>query len=93
VPVFGWLDANGDIKHRILRLSTDGGIYNLTGLESGNKSNVLTIINVGGNSITILNEDILSMAGNRFIGNKVIAVNESQTYFYDLIDSRWRQMN
>lgn len=93
VPIVGWLDADGDISKRVIRLETDGVDYNISGLQSGNDGNVLTILNVGSvGNLTFLNDDALSTDVNRFKFALVLGPNESVNILFDTTSNRWRKI-
>lgn len=79
----------------LLRLSASGAI-NLTGISRGEEGRLLSLVNVGANTITLKNQDILSAAINRIIGlggaDFALAANASAILWYDDITQRWRQM-
>ena len=64
----------------------------LTGLTGGADGRILTLHNVGGNSLTISSEGAGSTAANRFaIGSDMtLEANESATFQYTSTSSRWR---
>lgn len=75
----------------VLRLDSDGN-YNITGISGGSAGRLLILHNVGANSLTITDEDVLSTAGNRFALNSdtTIAADQSLLIQYDGTSSRWR---
>jgi hypothetical protein len=82
----------------ILRLDTDGGSYNITGLEATgvNDGRLITLVNVDSVGIlTLTSEDAASSAANRFSfnANKVINIGEAVTLWYDGTSSRWRPIS
>lgn len=72
----------------IVRLSTDAS-RDITGMVPGIRR---TIINVGLNDLVIKNSDASSSAANRFLMNSdlTLGANMSATFFYDLVDTKWR---
>ena len=80
----------------ILRLDSDGD-YNITGITNTGAitgGRVLTIINIGANTITLTNDDAASTAAYRFLlnDNVVLGPEESTTLWYDSSTARWRAM-
>ena len=79
----------------VLRLSASGAI-NLTGITRGDESRLLTLVNVGTNTITLKNQDANSSAQNRIIGlgaaDFALAANVSALLWYDIVTLRWRQV-
>ena len=83
----------GHTTASVLRL-TASGAYNITGLAGGVDGRLLTIFNIGTNTITLKAEDAASTAANRFdIGSDIaIAADQAAVLMYDSTDSRWRAM-
>lgn len=77
----------------VLRLDASGA-FNLTGLQGGSNGRILTLLNVGTNTITLKAEDASSTAANRFdIGSDIaIAADQAAVLMYDSTSSRWRAM-
>lgn len=75
----------------VLRL-TASAAYNITGLAGGADGRVLTLFNIGTNTITLKAEDAASTAANRFdIGSDIaIGADRSAVLVYDSTSSRWR---
>lgn len=75
-----------------LRLAPSGA-YSLTGLASQTAGRIITIRNVGTNTLTLTHDDASSTAGNRFYcpgsANVVIPVYGSSIVQYDGTLSRW----
>lgn len=74
----------------ILRASASSGV-NLTGLTAQATGFTISLINVGSNTITLTNEDVSSVAANRFhIGaNTGIGAGQSIDLWYDITLARW----
>lgn len=86
-------DDDGHVQARALRLDSSGN-NNFTGLKAPNPavSVQVFLINVASGTITIQNEDINSLAANRFLssGNVQMQGDEVVLAGYDPIVSRWR---
>ena len=76
----------------VIRVSASGA-FQLTGITGGVDGRVLTLLNVGANTITLMN-DVTSTAANRFLlgANLSVAANQSVTLLYDATASRWRMV-
>jgi len=79
---------------RIIRMGTTGGNYELRGIVA-QSSKIITLINVSGGDIKIVNESITSTAPNRFIlqGDISVKVNQCCTIWYDPVATRWRALS
>jgi hypothetical protein len=92
----GWRSA-GVPQVTGLRLSTDGGNYNLTGLAAptDGKTYLIFVVNAGlsGNIILTANSGN-SVAANRFLfgSNVTLQAEEGIWLAYDQTDSRWREV-
>ncbi len=77
----------------VLRL-TASGAYNITGLGGGTDGRIITLVNIGANAITLMDENASSTAANRFAlaGNITLAQDQSAVLLYDATASRWRAM-
>lgn len=77
----------------IVRVSSTSGVE-LTGIVSPNpvRGKILHFFNVGSNEILLKNSSANSIAANRFLLQKDIAVksNEAIVLVYDPVDNRWR---
>jgi hypothetical protein len=79
----------------VIRLTCGSG-DTITGLAAGTDGRIITIVNVGSNTATIIGESSASTAANRFkfvTGNCRIPVNGSATFIYDATTSRWRLLD
>lgn len=76
----------------VLRLNATGA-YNLTGVQGGESGRILTLVNVGTNAITLVN-DATSTAANRFLlgSNMTLLGGQSVILMYDSANSRWRAL-
>jgi hypothetical protein len=78
----------------VLMRFNNSGNNNLTGIIPPDitQGNLLYIANVGSGQLTIMDNDPLSSANNRFLcgGNKVMQANEAMIFVYDTISLRWR---
>jgi len=77
----------------VLRLSTDGGNFDITGLTAQATGTSIAIFNVGASgNIKLKKENASSTAANRFAiaADATIAPNESTIIWYDVTSSRWR---
>ncbi len=83
----GLEDAN------MLRLSSTGN-YSITGLKAPDpaKNQMIFVVNVGTNNITVKNNSGLSLAANRFLigADKNLQSNEGIMLIYDDVSLRWR---
>lgn len=83
----------------ILRLSATagGGAFNLTGIQAPSPadSRWLQIIHVAGKDVLIKNQDVSSLAANRFFmqGDPRLSVGDSLWFRYSVTDSRWVGVN
>lgn len=77
----------------LLRVNNTGN-NNLTGIIPPDitQGNMLFVSNVGIGQLTIMDNDALSSANNRFLcgGSKVLQGNESMIFVYDTVSLRWR---
>jgi len=75
----------------IVRLSTDAS-RNITGIQGGADGRMINILNVGSFNIVLTDEDVLSLAANRFAipGNLTILAEQGILLVYDSTSSRWR---
>jgi hypothetical protein len=81
----------GHATASVMRL-TASAAYNITGLAGGADGRMLTIMNVGANTITLKNQDAASTAANRFAFGADIALAADKTVglIYDSTSQRWR---
>lgn len=77
----------------VLRLSSSTDV-NITGLQGGADGRIIIIINIGGNNITLKNQDVGSSAANRFLLNQDIELLpiESAVLQYDSTSTMWREL-
>lgn len=75
----------------VIRLTTSTPI-NITGLTGGADGRTLTLMNIGANTITLVNQSASSTAANRFLFGKNILLGADQTVsiIYDTTSQRWR---
>lgn len=89
-------DANDlplDANYTLHRMSANGNGVDITGLANGVDGRVVILVNVGGYGMTLLYEDVNSVAANRLIGsggNFSFGVNKAVSLVYDGVSSRWR---
>lgn len=81
----------------VLRLDSDAA-RSITGIAPGagtGNGRILYIFNVGAFNITLTNEDVASIAANRFAltANRVLTPNDGCLIWYDATSSRWRLVN
>lgn len=80
-------------EYEVLRLSSDTS-RNITGFSGGVKGRSLTIINVGSNEISLVQQSVLSSASNRIVsslvGDILIRPNQVLRLYYDSTTQRWR---
>lgn len=78
-------------NYSVVRASASAEI-NITGFTGGSNGRTFALINVSTNTITIKNQDSNSSAENRVLmnGDLSVTANESYSFWYDDIDSRWR---
>lgn len=81
-------DAGAAAVHRL----TASTPINITGIVGGVAGRVISLINIGTNTITLTNEDANSTAANRFAlgANLAITGSNAVTLWYDGTSSRWR---
>jgi hypothetical protein len=81
----------GHATASVLRL-TASAAYNVTGLAGGVDGRILTIMNVGTNTITLKNQDAASTAANRFAFGTDLVLSPDRTVglIYDSTSQRWR---
>lgn len=80
----------------VWRLTASSGAANLTGMTGGTAGAVRLLINLGGDGVTIVNEDTGSTAANRFscnAANILLEPNEAVWCWYDGTSSRWRAIS
>jgi len=86
-------EPEGLDKVVMLRLDVQGN-QELTGIvpPDVNKTSLLTVVNVGANVLSVKNEDIASLANNRFClgSNITVQGGEGITVIYDNVDKCWR---
>ncbi len=97
-----WQLAANNNQRGVVLLTTDGlGPYNITGIDSSvgfaQNADFITIVNISADTITFTDQDVLSVAANRFanVGGVGIAVGplESIRYWYDDTGTaRWRHI-
>lgn len=77
----------------LIRLNSTGN-YNLTGVVSPDPESTLTIyiVNIGANNVTLKNNDINSLAENRFnMGTDILLQpGEALIFVYDTIANKWQ---
>jgi hypothetical protein len=75
----------------VLQLSSDAA-HSISGLATGAEGRVVSILNVGGAPITLLDESAASAAANRFAlgGNLVLAGKQATILRYDGTAARWQ---
>ncbi|MBA4173806.1 MAG: hypothetical protein C0511_14430 [Hyphomicrobium sp.] len=82
----------GHATASVLRLAASAA-YDITGLAGGADGRIVTLINIGANTITLRNESASSVAGNRYAGggtDAALAASDTITLIYDSTSSRWR---
>ncbi len=74
-----------------LKVDTTAGAANFTGLVAGADGQLLWILNVGANALTLNNQNAGSTAANRFSGvdDFIIPANDSLLIYYDTTIARW----
>jgi len=82
-------------KSEMLRLTSSGGAFNITGLDAAASSNtVKRLCNIGANNITLVHASGSSTASNRFLligaANRVLLQDETVTVWYDPVIGNWR---
>ena len=97
-----WQLAPNNAQRGVVLLTTDGlGPYNVTGIDSAvgraQDADFLLIINISADTITFTNQDVLSLAANRFItatgAGIAVGPNESIRFWYDDTGvARWRHV-
>jgi hypothetical protein len=97
-----WQLGQNNNQRGVALLTTDGlGPYNVTGIDSADSfaqdADFITIINISADTITFTNQDVLSLAANRFItatgAGIAVAPNESIRFWYDDTGvARWRHV-
>ena len=75
----------------VLRLTCTGN-RDITGIEAQEDSRMIILINIGGSTITLTDQDGSSLADNRFAMGTDRAINsdESVMIWYDGLSNRWR---
>jgi hypothetical protein len=75
----------------VLQVSSDAA-RSVSGLATGAEGRIVTVLNVGGQPITLLDESTASTAANRFTlgGNLVIAAKQAALLRYDGTAARWQ---
>lgn len=81
-------DGGSAVVHRL----TASTPINITGMVGGAAGRLISLINIGTNTITLTNEDANSTAANRFAlgANLAITGSNAVTLWYDTTSSRWR---
>lgn len=83
--------APGD--YAVLRMSSDAS-RTITGISGGKKGRVLSILNVGAQSIVLAHQSASSLAANRIISptaaNITLGANDSAELYYDSTSLLWR---
>lgn len=84
-------DYSPGTNYTVARLASSAAV-NITGLAGGKAGRVVVLINIGGNTITLVDESTLSAAANRFALNTNIALASEQAaiLWYDGTSNRWR---
>lgn len=74
-----------------LKVDTTAGACNFTGLVAGADGQLLWILNIGANDLTLTNQSAGSTAANRFAGvaDITIPANDSAMIYYDSGLTRW----
>ena len=76
-----------------IRISSTGA-FNITGIANGVNGRRITLVNVGVNTITLTNQDALSVAANRLINRNGLSLslisNAVAEFIYDATTARWR---
>lgn len=89
------LIVSGEFVKTVLRLSSTGA-NSITGIVAppAGKWTSLILMNVGSGNITLQNNDVGSVAANRFLmnGNTILAGEESVQIIYDQTSQRWREV-
>lgn len=78
---------------RYIRVSSDGA-YNITGLVAGVDGQEVRILNVGANTLTLVDQSGSSTASNRWLTHDTASIdlnpNEGAWAVYDATTARWR---
>lgn len=79
----------------VLRLATDGGNYNITGIAGGADGRILVLQNIGSGTIILVNASASSDADKRFdiTSNVNIRLNRTAIIQYDSTASRWKLLS
>lgn len=87
-------DPTGLSGAAVLRLDTDAS-RTITGLAGGSDGRVVVIQNVGANDLTLADEDVLSLAANRFalVRPVLLVADDVAVLQYDGTSSRWRSVS
>ena len=78
----------------VLRISGSAA-WNITGLAAGSDGKVIIVHNIGAFDLTFTNQDVLSIAANRFLfsANVTLEPDKSMTLIYDATTLRWRRIH
>jgi len=78
----------------VLQISSDAS-RSISGLANGAEGRVVSVVNIGSQPITLLDESASSSAANRFTlgGNLVLAAKQATILRYDGTASRWRAIS
>ena len=84
-------NPTGVATSNTLRLTSSANV-NITGLASGTPGRLMTIVNVGSNTITLKNGSTSSTAANRFglAADAALAPSQAAILEYDAASSLWR---
>jgi len=87
--------ASGAAAGQVVRASSTGA-FNLTGIGALAADSTINLVNVGGFSITLTNDDPLSLAANRILTpggvSSLMSAQGCVTIWYDGASSRWRML-
>lgn len=76
----------------VMRVSSSAA-FNITGLTGGYNGRTMTMINVGTQPITLINQSVLSVAANRFFtgsSDTTLNANSAASLIYDSTSALWR---
>lgn len=80
----------------VIRLSSTGGPFNITGIAGGSDGRILILINLASTFFTLKNETT-STAANRFVcplfADYILQPGASVVLIYDSTNSRWRMLD
>jgi len=85
------LDLTG---YTVVRLDTDSGSWDLSGIVA-DPGRFLVLINVGANTLTLIDQSGLSDVANRFEmgpGSASLLQDDSMLFWYDPTTERWRKI-